>query len=217
MPTSGRLAAVAAGVAAGVVIFGGWQTVQAQSGATAGARVVALDINRVFNGYQRQIDFSNEMLQFQAEMEGQRNARRQAIEMKQTTLQQLDPNDPTFRNSRRDLLRMTSQYRLWDEMVRGMMAAETARWTEIIFADLQRMSGRLARERGYDMVLSIDFQLPDERDTISDRIFRRRIIHHRPELDITDDVVAALNEAYTKLPRVKMIDIDPTTLPGGAP
>jgi len=66
-----------------------------------------------------------------------------------------------------------------------------------VYTEIVRLSGLIARERGYDLVERVD-RMPESGDSdLTGLIERRVIVHFDPSIDITPAVLEHLNKDYS--------------------
>jgi len=67
-----------------------------------------------------------------------------------------------------------------------------------VYAEIVRISGEVARERGFDLIQRVD-RMPvlesGENDLLS-QIDRRLVVHHDPAVDVTATVLERINKEY---------------------
>ncbi len=200
------------GLAIGMVSFTAFSTLQAQ-GTAGGATIGAVDVVRVFNEYQRQVDLNGELTQIRTQLEAENTTRRQKLEMMATALDNMDPEDPTFPGKRQEILKLQLEYKNWADLMQARLAGEVSIWSGRVYEEILRATEAIADSRGLEVVLNMDapFQpLMDNPDAVREQISNRRVLHVRPSANITDAVINTLNSKYASEPKKMMMDINMT-------
>ncbi|MBN2446600.1 MAG: OmpH family outer membrane protein [Phycisphaerae bacterium] len=206
------------GVAIGAVCFTTYTTLHAQNAPVTSTPVAGLDVVRVFNQYQRQLDLNEELTQIRAQLESENTSRRQRIETMQAAMAAMDPQDPTFRGKRDELVRLQVNYKNWADLAQAQMANEVAVWSGRVYEEILSATRAVAKNRGLHFVINLDppFQsIPDNPDAVREQIFARRVLFSDETVDVTEAVLAKLNADYGQQPRTKMMNIDLSMTPGG--
>ena len=172
--------------------------------------VATIDVVRIFNEYQRQKDLTEEMKLEQDKFISEGEARRQKVDAVNRELQAYSPDDPAYLVKQKDLFAMQIDNKNWAELKQAMMTGEVAVWTRKIYQEIVEKASRTAESRGFDVVLYRDEFPPPIRDPdeIRNIIRQRKLIYSNPAIDLTDEVLAALNAAYRAKPaQQKMLNI----------
>ncbi len=199
--------AVLTGLVAGAVLLAVVGGLQAQSGTKPPHCCVAtIDINMVFNEYQRQKDLAEELRQWQEKSRLESEARRQKIDAAQAALDALSPGDPVAPARWRELVQMQIDFKNWSEYTQAEMQREIGLWTAKVYQEIVAASEELARARGLDVVLFRDeFRPAVNPDQVREQILRRSLVYASAATDISQPVLERLNTAYRAQPRVKMM------------
>ena len=173
-------------------------------------QLATIDVVRIFNEYQRQKDLTEEMKQEQNKSKDESDARAQKFDAANRELQAYDPEDPAYKVKLKDLFAMQIDNKNWGELKQAMMTGEVAIWTRKIYQEISEAAARIAESRGIDAVFYRDEFPPPIRDPdeIRNIIRQRKMIYSNPAIDITNEVLAALNAAYRSQPaQQKMMNI----------
>jgi len=199
--------AVLAGLASGAALLAVVGGLHAQSGAKPSQCCVAtIDINMVFNEYQRQKDLAEELRQWQEKSRLESEARRQKIDAAQAALDALSPGDPVAPARWRELVQMQIDFKNWSEYTQAEMQREIGLWTAKVYQEIVAASEELARARGLEVVLFRDeFRPAVNPDQVREQILRRSLVYASAATDISQSVLERLNAAYRAQPRVKMM------------
>lgn len=175
----------------------------------AGAKVVVVDVVKIFNDYLLQQDLSQELQQAQATLQGVAKTKQTDVEALQKQVELLDPSDPTYSGRMQELLRMQAEGKVWFESTQAIVTNELTIWSNNIYDAIVKEVGALARERGYDIVLYRDEHEPGGADPeqVKERIRRRKVVWNSENVDITATVLQRLNSKYASQPKTPKLKI----------
>ncbi len=199
-----RLAVLAALVLVGAG-FWSWNDSKAQTAATPPTRIAVVDIEKVFNDFQQTEDLNDQFEQRRKEMAAEAEKRRQAINQKKLELEAFAPDSPDYLPRNKELLRLQIEANVYEQMVKADLLRERKVWMELTYKQISDAIARLAKQRGYDLVLTyeeLDTDVPDEA-ALRQQIMLRKVIYADPRVDLTDPVLEELNREYssdTKIP-----------------
>lgn len=207
---------VAGVVAVGVLAAAG--ALQARNYPAAG-RVVAVDVARVFQEYQRQKDLLEEMNTKQEQLQKENQARREAIDALQATTDRMNPNDPLYTSKVRELLQMQIEYKNWFDLTQADMAREVGVWTAKIYEEIVASVSDMANKEGIDLVLYKEDFRPGSYavDNVRQAIVNRKVLFAGPAADPSQALIDKLNAAYRAMPKSNMLQIGAPTPPPAGP
>lgn len=202
-----NVTAVLAGLASGAALLAAAAALSTQNEGKSGHCCVAtIDVNVVFNEYQRQKDLTEELRQWQEKSRLESEARRQKIDAAQAALDALSPGDPVAPARWRELVQMQIDFKNWSEYTQAEMQREIGLWTAKVYQEIVTATEELARARGLDVVLFRDeFRPAGNPEQVREQILRRSLIYASAATDVSQPVLEKLNAAYRAQPRVKMM------------
>src|SRR5262245_57308639 len=210
---------IAVGAAVGIVLTSaGALWAQAKGGGSG--RVIAVDVVKVFSEYQRQKDLSEEMKNKNDELQKENQARREAIETLQTTVDRMNPDDPLYPSKVRDVLQMQIEYKNWFDLNQADMAREVGVWTAKIYNEIVAGAGDMAQKEGVDLVVFKDEFKPESYnvDQIRQQISNRKVLFASGSADYTQQLIEKLNTVYRAQPKTNMLQVSPVSAaPPAAP
>jgi len=183
--------------------------VVAQVGRSAGVRVGSVDIGMVFQEYQRKKDLDEEMKQAEDTVQLEIQTRQQAIDSFQNVLDSMSPDDPTYVDKQRQMLKMQIEFKNWFDLKQADMTREVGLWTTRIYREINEKVEEIAKRDGYEIVLYHDEFRPRGLDpkVIQEQIANRRVLYVSPNVDLSGPVLEVLNASYRAQPRSKMLGI----------
>lgn len=204
----------------GLVLAGasqGWG--QPSPGVLAGAdhAVATLDMVRIFSECA-QIKALNEQIRRRTEeITKEAQMRREVIEGKQEELTAFLPGTADYEDRRRALMKLNVDANVWFKMEEEAIEQDRFHWTRVIYQQAASAAGKVAKERGYDVVLQrMDFkpfEIEQRVQTLRRMIQERIVVYNVPEVDITDLVVRRLDAAYQAAGGKKQLGSPPKPKP----
>lgn len=189
--------------------FGNARPLEAQDGAAPTGRIGWVDVVRIFNGYQRQIDLQVQLEEADNQLRAQGERRRLEIEQLQTQLSAMQIDDPAYGPRRNRLDQLQFEIRTWSELARSQMGRELGAWTGRIYEEIMQATAEVAQQQRFDLVLYKDEFVPafDNPEAIREQIRTRKVIYGSERVDLSQAVLERLNAAYSREPSRQMFRI----------
>ena len=171
----------------------------AQTAPAAQPTVVAVcDVVRVFNHYERASSLSTELEQRRQTLQAENQQRVQAMDNLRAELQNLQEGSEAYNSRTEELWKMSLEQEGWENTQKGMLGHWHHQTTQNMYDDIIAMIGAVAGESGIDIVLfEQKEEVPTENTTeLVAQIARRKVLYNTPRVDITDQVLDRLNEAW---------------------
>jgi len=211
--------ACAACVIVGLVTSSGIS--QTPGGVVGGGHSVAtVDVVRVFNETAQIKDLNEHMRQKTDDYTAELKQRSEALNSKKLELQAFKPGTADYDQRRKELLKMNAEAMAWSKATEDDLDQQKFDWTVEIYKLAMDSAGKVARTRGFDVVLQrTEFKPGELQDrnvqTLRSLIQSRVVIHSAPEVDITEDVIRAMDEVYRSkpAPRPPSPQLQPPTTP----
>jgi Skp family chaperone for outer membrane proteins len=130
------------------------------------------------------------------------DARKEKIKAMQDELKLLVPDSPQYAEKNDALLHYQIETEVWAKEMDMDQARKAKTNTKALFDKIQAAIAQIAQDRGYTLVLSDhSADLPEDLNTIDANtlntlLAERTILYTDPKLDITQDVVIAMDKAY---------------------
>jgi len=170
-------------------------------GAAAGRRVAVLDVVRIFNECNQIKDLNEKMKQAGDEYAAEVRRRREKLDALQTELRAFRPGTADYETRRKEFVKLTIDANAWAKATEEDIERQKYDWTRIIYGRTIEVSGQIAKDMGFDVVLQTSefkpLEMP-EQDVQSLRRFiqQRAVIYNVADIDITDAVINRLNQEY---------------------
>lgn len=172
-------------------------------GATARAAqpaVAVVNIPAVSEQYRKTADLEAHFDGVRQKLNEEREALRAKIDRTARSLQEeFKPGTDDYRQRRKQLAMLEAELQYFVESEGQRIEAGLARSLRMIFDDIHKVVGEVARDEGIDIVLAAD-QMPteaaDSPTPVRQQILLQKVLYWSPEVDLTDEVVARLNARY---------------------
>ncbi len=191
------LAFVLAGAAAGLVVpFATAQNKPAT--ASAPTKVAVCDMELVFKNYDKANDIKADLDQKAQNIKSEADARTKALDKITQQLESLKSGSGEYEAKVLELTRLSVERDSWLAVQQQLTTRERHRRAKEMYKDISDTIAKVAKERGYDLVLYIEPAQQETRtlEEMLQVIARRKVLYNDPSLDITDLVLPRLNEQY---------------------
>lgn len=189
------LGALGAGAALGSALLA--PTVARAADNNPGIKVGLVDIGVVFKRYKRKEDLEKEINARKEGYEKQGQEQRKVLEGLQNSLNLIKEGTDLYRQKRKELNLQMSQMKVirdgWEEDLKFQIENLTL----MILNEIENRVTKFGTDNKFDLIIKIDSQgWGDER--FQERIFRAQVssvLYFDKKLDVTDQVVALLNDS----------------------
>jgi len=160
--------------------------------------VAVCDVVEVFNNYKSAVDLNGKLEQRQRQIEEESKARLKAIEAKRMELESYKRGSDQYERTLTEMQRMAIDRKGWLELEK----AKALRWhglqSQKMYEEILQTIGRVARRRGAQVVLYRESRTVRSEATVDliREIERRKVLYWDSRLDITADVLTAINQEY---------------------
>ncbi|MCP3905515.1 MAG: OmpH family outer membrane protein [Planctomycetes bacterium] len=162
--------------------------------------VATVDFTVVFDGLTERSDVDARMTEIAAELDEKAGIQREAIELLIEDLQLYAPGSPQYEETERKIARQTYELRAFREFSIRKLELKKAQALRQLYANIKSAASGLASEQGYDLVFVNDamVEVPaaaTENETWT-HIAARRMLYANPMLDVTEELVERMNNAF---------------------
>jgi Skp family chaperone for outer membrane proteins len=136
-------------------------------------------------------------------LESQLDQRKEKIKSMSDELKLLLPDSPQYAEKNNDLIQYQIETEVWTKMQQIDQTRKQKTNTKALFDKIQAAISQIAKDRGFNLVLADhSADIPDDLDNITPEqlnnlLIERTVLYEDSRLDITQDVVIALDKAYT--------------------
>jgi Skp family chaperone for outer membrane proteins len=180
----------------------------AQPAAGKGAtKVGVVDLVKVFNDFEQTKVLNAEIDKYKTKLGEEKAQREEKIDTEKKTLQTFAPDSADYQRRVREVKRMMIEYRAWLESEQQNLTDEHRRWIERTYDMVTQTTAAVAQAHGIEVVITkedLDRSVSDT-TVLLKQILNRKVLYSSPDLDITDEVMKNLNDAFAKSGGVKSI------------
>ena len=173
--------------------------VTAQEAAPAtGTRVAVCDIATVFNNYTRAKDLTTELENKRRGLAEEDQRRNTVLETLQGNLDNLNPGSEAYESKLSELEKQALELKIWREYEEKKLLRGHRNLTEQMYREIVQVVEEQGVALGYELVLyrdNLDLRSATTPELLS-KIAQRKVLYNAPGIDITDAVLARLNQKY---------------------
>jgi len=193
------LGAIGAGAALGAAILA---PAAARADNATGLKIGLIDIGVIFKKYHRKDDLEKEINARKDGYEKQQLDQQKTLDGLMTAMSTIKEGSDLWRQKRKEYNLQMSQMKVIREGWKEELQIQIENLTLMILNEIENRVQKYGQDNKYDLIVKIDSQgWGDER--FQERIFRAQvsaILYFRPELNVTDAVLAMLNDpAWIKI------------------
>ncbi|MDP7162215.1 MAG: OmpH family outer membrane protein [Phycisphaerae bacterium] len=179
-------------------LMGGHLNAQDRPAAAARYPVAVCNVVQILNNYQKGQDLKVKLNDQLKETNAESEKRSQAIEEIRKELRGLKVGSKEYEDRFREIQRLTINHAAWLEYKNSATERYYCRLTKEMYAEVRKTIAVVAKRRGFGVVLYIqrDPLATNKMRELLGEISQRKILYSDPSVDITDEVLSALNEAH---------------------
>lgn len=192
-------------LAVGLVAFGAVVTLaftysraqDAASSYTPQTRIAVCDIKEILANFPKAKDLFADLQKRRTEIEMEDKKRRDALENIEGELAQLKRGGTEWERRFAEMQRLGIDREVWIKHQNGMMMHEHHKITRALYEEVVQAAGKVARDRGYHLVLSYDRNMPETANSqeLGAVLETRSVIWTDSQVDITEDVLKQIKSA----------------------
>ena len=162
------------------------------------ATVAVCDMAAVFKNYDRANDLNKKLKSRVEELKAEAKKRGDEIDKIQNTIEELKPGSKESDAALDKMTKLTIERQAWINFQDELAKREDFRLTKDLYNDVLVAVEKIAREKGFQVVLSKETsnQASHNIDELLQQMSRRKVLYSDPSLDITEDVIKQLNRDY---------------------
>lgn len=161
-------------------------------------QIAVVNLASVFERYQMTRDLEQRFAERRQGLTSEAEKRRDDIAVQRNALDQFKPDSKDFRDRQESLLRSEIEFQVWLEVQERKLKNEHKSWLRAIYADVQSVVAKLAKERSIDLVLTysdIDEDVPDSA-AFKQQIMLRTVLFATERIDLTGPTLEMLDAGY---------------------
>ncbi|MCK4602642.1 MAG: OmpH family outer membrane protein [Phycisphaerae bacterium] len=161
--------------------------------------VAVCDVAKVLNNYQRTKRHVAELEEEKASFEAEDDKKIKAIQNLQAEMEDLKEGSKEYERRLYEIQRLTIEHEAWVKVRQGLLIRKRNRMMVQMYKQILEMTGRVAKERGIDIVLFLDdVEIPEGASTkmVAQLLPQRKVLYSTEKVNLTDTVLMRINEAY---------------------
>jgi len=162
----------------------------------APAKVAIVDVTKVLQNSQKHKQWQDKMTQDETQMKAEFQKAQKDLEALQANLNLLKVGSKDYVDTMKKFLDDKSLLDAKDKFYQAKVDMEMQQWTESLYTKMLDITAKIAQKKGVDIVLAQENDLPSSslRDFMLN-IRTKKVLYNNAQLDITNEVLAALDEA----------------------
>jgi len=147
-------------------------------------------------------DLKQSMENQRKQLESDANARQQKVKDLQAQRDLLKPDSAQYQDADKSFMKEAIEYDTWSKITTAQIQGQQKQQMKVLFDKIVSTTGQVAQQRGFDLVLTDQRpDLPENLQAINVDQLRailngRNVLYTNNKVDITGDVVAALDASY---------------------
>ena len=164
----------------------------------ATTKVAVCDVVQVFNNYQRAKDLTQMMAERRQAIKTESEKRAKAVEAIQKELEGLKPGSKEYESRFKEAQRLSYETKAWAQFQEAVVLQEHRQLTQEMYEEILAMIAKVAKAYGIQIVLYSEGPVLQSNDTreLLRQIERRKVLYNDESVDLTDEVLARIDEAY---------------------
>ena len=169
----------------------------AAGAAPASVRIAVCDMVKIYSNYQKAKDLRVRVEEGRRNFKSEDELRGKKIERITAELKELKTGSKEYDARVNELAKLTIERETLQKFEDNRNVREYYRMSEDIYTELQKAAADVAKENGFHIVLNSDDTSPsDDKPDLFARMERKKVLYSDPALDITDAIVARMNQQY---------------------
>lgn len=163
----------------------------------APAKVAIVDVTKVLQNSQKHKQWQDKMTQDETQMKAEFQKAQKDLEALQANLNLLKVGSKDYVDTMKKFLDDKSLLDAKDKFYQAKVDMEMQQWTESLYTKMLDITAKIAQKKGVDIVLAqeqLDLPAASLRDFMLS-IRTKKVLYNNAQIDITSDVLAALDEA----------------------
>ena len=165
----------------------------------AAPKIATASTAKIFMGMKEKTDVRAKIEQHVKQLRDEEQSRRQKVQDLQQQLDLLKPDSSQYEEANKAFTAAAIEFKNWGEVSQANSARNEKQQTKMLFDKITAAIAEIAKERGIDFVIAEQPPFNVERMSPQDlqqAMVQRQVLYANASLDITQDVIARLDERY---------------------
>jgi Skp family chaperone for outer membrane proteins len=181
---------------AGCLVLG---MLHAGSQVTSGPlKVGVVDLVKVVDGYQKKKDRETELNKSREAMAGQLKALQKKIESMSSEIDLLDKKSTEYPAKRKELLEKQEELLMRARLADREMTEKVNQYLQEVYSEILAKIEDYRAKNNFDFIIRVDTRPLNTQESIASQLDRKTFIASSKTFDVSDDVIAFLNESLAK-------------------
>jgi Skp family chaperone for outer membrane proteins len=176
--------------------FGYRQGIAASEKQMSAAKVAVVDVTKVLQNSKKHKQWQEKMTKDEEQMKAEFQKSQKELEALKANLDLLKIGSKDHIDVMKDFLDKKSLLDAKDKFYQEKVNIEMQQWTESLYTRMLEITAKIAQKKGIDIVLAqeqLELPSPSLRDFMLS-MRTKKVLYCNPQIDITDSVLAALDE-----------------------
>lgn len=186
---------LAATLAVAVALVGYQRGLAAAREAIQPARIGVVDVTAILENSQKHKDWQQKMKAQEEQIRSEFQTRKSELDKLKANIDTRKPGSPDYAKFMEEYAQKKALLEAKNGLYEDQITAQMQQWTESLYQDFLKVVAKVAEQKGLDMVLAregLDLPAPSLRDFML-TVKTNKVLYTRSELDITEDVLKALD------------------------
>ncbi|UCD73847.1 MAG: OmpH family outer membrane protein [Phycisphaerales bacterium] len=194
---NGPIVAVLVAIAALVT----YESTATRNMAPLGPAVIAcVDLERAFNELAERAQARTDLEDMVAQLDARGQELRDRADMLEEDIQNYAAGSEAHQNAMEAATLAAYEFQGFIEFVKRKIDAEGARMVRNLYGKIKKAVRAMSEENGYDIVFvddsSVELPIGVSEAEMTRQISARRMLYANPQLDVTDDLITRMNNAF---------------------
>jgi len=165
--------------------------------APAPLKVGVVDLMKVVDGFQKRKDREAELNKIRDTAATQLKDLQKKVESLSSEMDLLDKNGPDFMAKKKLLAEKQEEQLIKTRLADRDIREKLEQYLQEVYSDILTRIDEYRTRNNFDFILRVDKRPLTTQEPIIVQLDRKIILSHANSFDVTDDVIAFLNQAYT--------------------
>ena len=161
-------------------------------------KVGVIDLFKVVDGYQKKKDREVELNKSRDAVAAQLKELQKKIEGMTSEMELLDKNNPEFPAKRKLLSEKQEELLMKTRLAEREVMEKLEQYLQELYSEVLAKVGEYREKNNFDMIFQINTRPLTTQERIIEQLDRKLLMSSAKTMDVTDDVIAYLNQSYAK-------------------
>ena len=159
---------------------------------SAAGRTAVVDMKLIFRKYEKSIRYDQVLDKLQRELRQGILNRKKEIQLVEDEISELEPGTAKHMDRQVEWSKLKVTLEYWKKTQAEEIRAKLVKFTDEVEQDLRNAAAKVAKRKGFDIVINFDPTTLDEEESLGGRRMPV-VLYADPAVDLTEAVLAELN------------------------